>query len=60
MPDYDKLGSPWKKLGLGDLLEERAENDIEQDAMEALRKIPALSFANTEFEIILDETEDWE
>lgn len=61
LPDYDQNGSPWGNLGLwSQILEWKEWNDTETAAIEVLRQIPALSFANTEFEIVLEDTEDWE
>ena len=61
MPIYDRNGNPWEKLGLHDIFfKGNHANDIEKAAQEILLNIPPLSFKNTDFEIVLDDTEDWE
>ncbi|NTU50218.1 MAG: hypothetical protein HGA87_04930 [Desulfobulbaceae bacterium] len=61
MPEYDRNGNPWKKFGLHNRnIFHTPENDVEHAAQKILLNIPPLSFENTEFEIILDDTEDWE
>ena len=60
MPKYDCKGNPWYKFGLHDYYTILQETDIDKIALKLLSEIPPLSFENTEFEIILDDTEDWE
>ena len=60
LPDYDKSGSPWEKYGLSDVFSGSASNEVSERAQQVLREIPPVSFSNVEWEIILEDTDDWE
>lgn len=61
MPEYDRNGNPWRNFGLNNRnIYFNPKNDVERDAQKILCEIPPLSFENTEFEIILDDADDWE
>ena len=60
LPDYDRNVNPWEEFGLRDPQPGRYSGNVGEKIREVLESVPPLSFEETQFEITLEDADDWE